>query len=47
MIEDHLQLPFATEVLGMPVSVLAVDITEDDVMVAVCQRGGQKQKLPI
>ena len=47
MIEDHLQLPFETEVLGMPVSVIAVDIAEDDVIVAVCQRSGQKQKLPI
>lgn len=47
MIEENLQLPFDTEVLGMPVSVIAVDITEDDVIVAVCQRGGQKQKLPI
>ena len=47
MIEDNLQLPFDTEVLGMPVNVIAVDITEDDVIVAVCQRGGQKQKLPI
>jgi len=47
MIEDSLQLPFDTEVLGMPVNVIAVDITEDDVIVAVCQRGGQKQKLPI
>ena len=47
MIEDNLQLPFETEVLGMPVSVIAVDITEDDVIVPVCRRGGQKQKLPI
>jgi hypothetical protein len=47
MIEDNLRLPFETEVLGMPVSVIAVDITEDDVIVAVCQRGSQKQKLPI
>jgi uncharacterized protein (UPF0262 family) len=47
MIEDDLQLPFETQVLGMPVSVIAVDIVEDDVIVAVCQRGGQKQKLPI
>ena len=47
MIEDNLQLPFETEVLGIPVSVIAVDITEDHVIVAVCQRGGHKQKLPI
>jgi hypothetical protein len=47
MIEENLRLPFETEILGMPVSVVAVDITEDDVIAAVCQRGGQKQKLPI
>ena len=47
MIKDNLQLPFETEVLGMPVRVTAVDITEDDVIVAVCQRVSQRQKLPI
>jgi hypothetical protein len=47
MIEDNLRLPFETEILGMPVSVVAVDMTDDDVIAAVCQRDGQKQKLPI
>jgi hypothetical protein len=47
MIEDHLQLPFETVVLGVPVTVTAIDITEDDQIVAVCKHGSLKQKLPI
>jgi hypothetical protein len=47
MIEDNLQLPFETEVLGVPVTVVAIDITEDNLIVAVCKRGGLTQKLPI
>jgi hypothetical protein len=47
MIEGNLQLPFETEVLGVAVTVVAIDITEDDQIVAVCKRGGLKQKLPI
>jgi hypothetical protein len=45
MIEENLQLPFETEVLGVAVTVVAIDITDDDQIVAVCQRGGLKQKL--
>ncbi len=47
MIEDNLQLPFETEVLGVAVTVIAIDITDDDQIVAVCKRGGLRQKLPI
>ena len=47
MIEDNLQLPFETEVLGVPVTVIAVDVTEDGLVVAVGQRGSLRQKLPI
>ena len=47
MIEDHLKVPFETEVLGVAVTVVAIDITDDDQIVAVCQRGGLRQKLPI
>jgi len=47
MIEDHLQLPFETEVLGVPVTVIGIDISEDDQIMAVCKRGGLRQKLPI
>ncbi len=47
MIEENLQLPIVTEVLGVTVTVVAVDITEDNMIVAVCERDGLKQKLPI
>ncbi len=47
MIEDNLQLPFETEVLGVPVMVIGIDITEDDQIVAVCKRGSQTQKISI
>ncbi len=47
MIEDHLQVPFETEILGVPVTVTGIDITEDDQIVAICKRGSLRQKLPI
>ena len=47
MIGDNLELPFQTEVLGMEVTVEAVDITEDDQVVAVCRRGNKRQRIAI
>lgn len=39
MIEENLDIPFVTTVLGVAVTVTAVDITDDDRIVAVCRRG--------
>lgn len=39
MFESHLELPFETEVLGVPVSVVAIQLRQDDRIVAVCTRG--------
>jgi calcium binding protein len=47
MLEDNLQLPFETEVLGVSVTVTGIDISEDDRIMAVCKRGSKAQKLPI
>ena len=47
MIADNLGVPFATQVLGMGVTVEAVDLTEDEQIVAVCSRGRFRQRLPI
>ena len=47
MIEDHLAVPFETDVLGMPVTVKAVDLTDGDEIVAVCTRGRFLQAIPI
>lgn len=47
MIEENLKVRFETEVLGVPVKVTGVDIPEDGLIVAVCQREGSRQTLPI
>lgn len=40
MIHEHLETPFATTVLGVAVTVTAIDLTDDDQIVAVCRRSG-------
>lgn len=47
MIEQELELPFETTVLGVTVSVKQVDITEANDVVAVCYRGRDRQAIPI
>ena len=43
MIESNLSLPFETMVLGVPVMVVRVDLTQRDEIVAVCRRAGVRQ----
>jgi len=47
MIEDNLALPFETTVLGVPVTVERVDLTQREEIVAVCRRSGVRQTVPI
>lgn len=47
MIEDHLDVPFTTVVLGVDVEVTGVELTEREEIVAVCVRGKQRQRIPI
>lgn len=47
MFEDHLAMPFGTEVLGVKVSVEQLEITDDDRIVAVCRRNNSRQRIPI
>jgi hypothetical protein len=47
MLEEHLRMPFQTEVLGVEVTVRRVDVTEANEIVAVCQRGRARQAIPI
>ena len=47
MLDDHLQLPFETEMLGVTVSVEKIDLLDDDSIVAVCRRGQHRQTVPI
>lgn len=46
-IEEHLEVPFTTVVLGVEVTVHKVDLASDNTIVAVCARGRHRQRLPI
>jgi hypothetical protein len=47
MIEDNLALPFETRVLGVPVTVVRIDLMPRDEIVAVCRRAGVRQPVPL
>ena len=47
MIEDHLEVPFATVVLGVDVNVTGVELTQREEIVAVCARGKHRQRIPV
>jgi hypothetical protein len=47
MIEEHLTSPFETELLGVPVTVEGVDLTEAEEIVAVRRRGRARQAMSI
>jgi hypothetical protein len=47
MLEDHLAMPFKTEVLGAEVTVQRVDLTDEAQIVAICARGRLRQAIPI
>jgi hypothetical protein len=47
MIEDNVDFPFETKVLGVDVSVVGVDLTNMDELVAVCRRERHGQKIPL
>jgi hypothetical protein len=47
MIEDKLALPFQTAVLGVAVSVVSVDLSDNGQIVAICSRDGLRQTIPI
>ncbi|HEY3447843.1 MAG TPA: calcium-binding protein [Myxococcales bacterium] len=47
MLDEHLAMPFKTEVLGVEVTVQRVDLNDDQRIVAVCARGSFRQRIPI
>ena len=40
-------MPFETEVLGMPVIVERIDMTDDERIVGVCQRDTLRQRISV
>ena len=47
MLEQHLDLPFSTQVLGVDVVVERIDLTRSEEIVAICKRGRLRQSIPI
>ncbi|MDJ0764256.1 MAG: hypothetical protein QNJ97_14845 [Myxococcota bacterium] len=47
MIEEHLELPFTSQILGIEVTVVKVDINDRYDIVAICERGKDRQTLPV
>jgi hypothetical protein len=47
MLEEHLAVPFTTEILGTAVRVERVDLTAAEEIVAICWRGQQRQRIAI
>ena len=47
VLEEHLAVPFTTAVLGTPVVVERLDLTEADEIVAVCRRGRTRQRIDL
>ena len=47
MLEEHLDLPFSTQVLGVDVVVESIDLTRSEEIVAICKRGRLRQTIPI
>jgi hypothetical protein len=42
MIEDHLAVPFTTQVLGVEVSLVGVEMDNNGSLKAVCERNGKR-----
>jgi hypothetical protein len=47
MMQEHLALPFQTVVLGTSATVVEIDITDRDEIVAVCTSGSSGQRVRI
>jgi hypothetical protein len=47
MLEDNLDVPFETEVLGAPVEVTGIAVNDAEEIVAVCRHGKHTQRIPL
>ena len=47
MLDESLEVPFKTEVLGVEVTVERIELTDADEIVAICTRGRSRQAIPI
>jgi len=47
MLDEHLNTPFETQILGVAVIVEHIEMTDDEQIVAVCRRGHSRQTISI
>lgn len=47
MLDEHLDVPFDTKLLGAAITVERIDMTNDDQIVAICRRGRARHAIPI
>jgi hypothetical protein len=47
LLDQHLETPFETEILGVTVTVERIDMTDDEQIVAICRRSRSRQAIPI
>ena len=47
LLDERLETPFNTEILGVAVTVERIDMTDDEQIVAICRRGRTRQRVPI
>ena len=47
MLDEYVDFPFDTNVLGVAVTVENVDLSDHDDIIVVCRRGKERQALPI
>jgi hypothetical protein len=47
LLQDYLALPFDADILGVPVTVESVDLSDSGEIVALCRRGRSKQWISI
>lgn len=47
MLDEHLEMPFQTHVLGVEVTAERVDLDDDNHIVVVCRRGKWCQRIPL
>ena len=46
-VQDYLDLPFATKVLGFTVNVVAVELNGAEEIAALCECNGKRQRIPL
>ena len=47
LLDEHLDTPFRTTVLGVSVTVTGIDVTTSDQIIAICRHDGHRQTVPI